>query len=77
MFPPGLALIFMKNLKEETIKFAPATTSFVEVNNADVTTIIEHARTLITDLMPILTLVMAVGIGLIIITVIIRAIRGH
>lgn len=66
----------MKNLKKDTIKFAPATTSFVEVTDADVTTIIDHARTLITDLMPILTLVVAVGIGLIIITVIIRAIRG-
>lgn len=63
--------------KENFTKYLPATTTFVNISDSDVSQIIDYAKSLITDFMPVLTLVVAVGLGLIIISVIIRAIRGH
>jgi len=50
--------------------------TFFEISDADVSTTISHAKNLITDLTPFLTLIIAVGIGLIIFSVIVNVIRG-
>lgn len=55
---------------------AVATTTFIDITSEDVGDIISYMKMLIGDLMPLLSLVVAVGIGLIIIAAIIRAIRG-
>lgn len=50
--------------------------TFFEITPADMTAIIGYTKDLISDLTPFLTLIIAVGIGLIIFSVIVKVIRG-
>lgn len=50
--------------------------TFLEISGEDVSTTISHMKNLIGDLTPFLTLIVAVGIGLIIFSVIVNVIRG-
>lgn len=64
---------------KDNLKTAPAvatTTEFVDIGAAEIGDIIDYVRMIIGDLMPLLSLIIAVGIGLIIIYAIINAIRG-
>jgi len=51
-------------------------TEFIEFGSEDIGAIIDYMRMLIGDLMPLLTLVISVGMALIVIAAIVRAIRG-
>jgi len=51
--------------------------TFLEISSEDVSTTISHMKNLIGDLTPFLTLIIAVGIGLIIFGVIVNTIRGN
>ena len=51
--------------------------TFFEITPDDITAIIGHTKELIGDLTPFLTLIIAVGIGLIIFSVIVKTIRGE
>lgn len=74
---PGPRLLRTEKMnRKNTIKYVPATTTFVNVTDSDVAQIIDYAKSLITDLMPILQVIIAVAIGIIIIVAIINAIRG-
>ena len=50
--------------------------TFFTITSENVSTTIGFARDLIVDLMPLLTIIIAVGIGLIIFSVIVKTIRG-
>jgi len=62
------------NLK--TVPAVATSTEFVDIGTAEIGDIIDYVRMIIGDLMPLLSLIIAVGIGLIIIYAIINAIRG-
>lgn len=50
--------------------------TFVSWTDANTSTTISHMKNLITDLTPLMIPIIAIGLGLIIFTVIIKAIRG-
>lgn len=50
--------------------------TFLTITDENVSTTIGHMKALIGDLTPFLTLIIAVGIGLIIFSVIVNTIRG-
>jgi len=50
--------------------------TFIDITSDNVSTTIGYAKDLIGDLTPFLTLIIAVGIGLIIFSVIVNTIRG-
>ncbi|GAH98236.1 unnamed protein product [marine sediment metagenome] len=52
-------------------------TTFLTISTDNVSTTIAYIKDLIGDLMPLLLIVMAVGIGLIIFEVIVSVIRGR
>lgn len=52
-------------------------TTFLTITTENVSTTISYIKDLIGDLMPLLLIVMAVGIGLIIFEVIVNVIRGR
>jgi len=55
----------------------PFLTTFFTITDADVASTTGYISDIIGDFMPILTVIVAVGIGLIIFTVIVNVIRGH
>ena len=55
----------------------PLLGTFLTITDEGVSTTIGYTRNLITDFMPILQIIVAVGIGLIVVVVLINAIRGH
>lgn len=64
---------------QKILKTAPAvatSTHFLNIESEQIGDIIDYVRIIISDLMPLLSLIVAVGIGLIIIYAIINAIRG-
>lgn len=50
--------------------------TFFTITSENVSTTIGYMKDLITDLTPFLTLIIAVGVGLIIFSVIVKVIRG-
>lgn len=51
--------------------------TFLTITDANISSTTGYVKDLITDLMPLLTVIIAVGIGLIIFSVIVSTIRGH
>jgi len=51
--------------------------TFLTITDENVSTTIGYMKDLIGDLTPLLTVIVAVGIGLIIFSVIVNTIRGH
>lgn len=52
------------------------TTTFIEIDSGDVNTMLGYVYDLLNDLEPLLLPIVAIGVGLIVFVVIIRAIRG-
>lgn len=51
--------------------------TFLTITDANIASTTGYVSSLIGDLMPLLTVIIAVGIGLIIFSVIVSTIRGH
>ncbi len=51
--------------------------TFLTITDANISSTTGYVSALIGDLMPLLTVIIAVGIGLIIFSVIVNTIRGH
>lgn len=52
------------------------TTTFINITEADVSSLLEYTKAFISDITPFMIPIIAVGLGLIILAVIIKAIRG-
>lgn len=50
--------------------------TFFDIGESGVSTTLNYTSSLITDFMPFLEIIVAVGIGLIVLAVVIKAIRG-
>lgn len=52
------------------------TTTFINITDGDISSMIGYIKDLISDLTPLMLPIIAIGVGLIIFAVIIKAIRG-